>query len=116
MARINKIRLLKVRAASLVETLIATVVIMIVFGIAMATVGNILERTVKSSTGVIDAELNRLEYLYQHEKIIVPDIRELGDWKIRVKKTKEGELNYIVFRAKNQKSQKERIKKILEHN
>lgn len=116
MARIKKIASIKVRAASLVETLIATVVIMIVFGIAMATVTNVLERTVRSNTGVIDTELRKLEYLYQHEKIKVPDVREVGEWEIQIKKAKEGELNYIVFQAKHQKTQKKRTQRILEKN
>ena len=49
----------------MVETLIATVLIMIVFGMGIATLGNVLEQTVKNNARFIDNELNRLEYLYQ---------------------------------------------------
>lgn len=104
----------KLKASSLVETLIATVVIMVVFGIAIATISNVLERTVKSSTSAIDSELNKLVYLYEHDQIQVPDVRELKEWRIELKKVKGEEVNYIVFVAKHVKNQKVRERKIVE--
>ena len=109
------IKLRKVKGSSLVETLIATVVIMIVFGIAMVTISNVLENTVKSSTSKIDSELNKLVYLYEHNELTVPDVKEFNQWNIRIKKEKEGTLRYVVFRAEDQKSKKIRTKRILEN-
>ena len=115
MDRVKMVNLKKVKGSSLVETLIATVVIMIVFGIAMLTTSNVLENTVKSSTNEIDSELNKLVYLYQHNKLIIPDAKDFNQWNIRMKKEKEGTLSYIVFRAENQQNKKIRTKRILEN-
>ena len=104
----------KKKGSSLIETLIASVLIMIVFGISMVTVGNVLERTVKSNTRFIDNELNRLEYLYLNGMIATPDVIEKGDWQIHIEKEKDGNLIYLILRAKNKKSLKEKERKILE--
>ena len=114
MDRLKNILFRKVKGSSLVETIVATVVIMIVFGIAVATIGNILERNVKSSTSIIDKELNKLVYLYQNKKIQVPEIRELDKWTIELKKEQEGNLSYVVFNAKHKVNLKEKSRKILE--
>ena len=59
----KKITNIKVQSSSLIETLLATVIIMVVFGIAMVTIGNMLENTTKYSTSEIDVQLNKLTYL-----------------------------------------------------
>ncbi len=110
----HKNLLLKLKASSLVETLIATIIIMIVFGIAMASITNILERTVKNSTTKIDSRLNKLVYQYEYGLIKVPNIIEADKWTIETKKMNEGDLNFIVFKAVNKESQKVRLKKLLE--
>ena len=104
----------KVRASSLVETLIATVVIMIVFGIAMATVSNLLERTVRSNTRLIENELTKLEYLYRNGKVKVADQVEFQNWIVEVTQEKEGKLNFVVFKAKHKINSKEKRRRIVE--
>jgi hypothetical protein len=104
----------KIKGSSLLETLIASVLIMIVFGISMVTVGNVLERTVKSNTRSIDNDLNKLEYLYQNGQIETPDVIENGDWRIQIEKGREGDLVYVFLRAQNKKTLKEEERKILE--
>ena len=104
---------IRVKGSSLIETLVATIIIMIVFGIAMVSVTNILESTVKNSTSEIDAELNKLTYQYHHDLIKVPDVIESGLWNIELKKTKEGELNYVELTAIHKTNNKVRSKKIL---
>lgn len=111
----NKKTLLKVKASSLVETLIATVIIMVVFGIAMASISSILKNTVNSSTNKIDSQLNKFVYQYEHGLIIVPDIIEVDRWNVEVKKQKEGVSSFIVFKAVNRDSKKVRTKKVIEN-
>lgn len=106
--------LVKLKASSLIETIVATILIMIVFGIAMASITNILENTVKNSTSEIDSKLNKLVYQYEYGLVKVPDIIEAGSWNIETKKVSEGELNFIVFKAVNNQNQKVRLKKVLE--
>ena len=114
MGRLGKFLGKKIKASSLVETLVASVIIMIVFGIAMATISNILERSVKSSTSLIDKELNKLVYLYQNEKIQAPDLIDFDTWSIDLKKESEDGLNYVVFQANYKNNSKQRTRRILE--
>ena len=114
MGRLKKIIKKKIEGASLVETLIASLLIMIVFGISITTVTNVLERTVKNNTRAIDNELNRLEYLYKNGKLEVPNSMDTNGWFIEIETEKEGDLTFVVFTAKNSKIQKEKTRKVLE--
>jgi hypothetical protein len=114
MGRLKRFLNKKVKGASLVEALISSILIMIVFGISMVTIGNVLERTVKSNTRSIDNELIRLEYLYQNGKIQIPDVLEKEQWQIEIEREQENDLKYVVFTAKNKQSQKEKRRRILE--
>ena len=114
MGRLGEFLGKKIKASSLVETLVASVIIMIVFGIAMATISNTLERSVKSSTSLIDKELNKLVYLYQNEKIQAPDLIDFDMWSIDLKKESEDGLNYVVFQANHKNNSKQRTRRILE--
>jgi Tfp pilus assembly protein PilE len=114
MDSIKMLKLKKIRGSSLVETLIATVVIMIVFGIAMATVSNVLERTVRSNSRLIENKLTKLEYLYRNDKIQVPDQVEFQNWLIDIAKEKEGEINFVVFTATHKINSKEKSRKVIE--
>jgi hypothetical protein len=98
----------------LVETLTASILILIVFGISIVTIGNVLERTVKNNTRSIDNELNRLEYLYRNGKVKVPEIIDKNEWQIEIETEKENDLNYVVFTAKNKQNVKEKRRRILE--
>lgn len=111
---LRNLKWIKVKGASLVETLIASILIMIIFGISITTITNVLERTVKNNTRVIDNELNRLEYLYQNGKLDIPDTQEISGWQIEIGREKEGDLSFVVFSAKNKESQKEKKRKVLE--
>lgn len=116
MGRIKKLfryKKTKVKGSSLIETLIATIIIMIVFGIAMMSVTNILENTVKNSASKIDTELNKLTYRYHHGLIKVPDVIQSGQWSVELKKVKEGALDYVLFQATHKTNKKVRSKKIL---
>lgn len=103
----------KLQASSLVETIVATVLIMIVFGIAMASVTRVLEQTVQNSTHAIDTELDKLSYQYLHGLIRVPEFLDIDQWTIEIQKKKEGQLHVVVFKATHRKRNKVRTKQII---
>ncbi|MCH2218694.1 MAG: hypothetical protein MK076_11620 [Flavobacteriales bacterium] len=112
MDRITSNKHTKIRGSSLVETLIATVLIMIVFGMGIATLGNVLEQTVKNNARFIDNELNRLEYLYQNNLLQVPDVIEIKDWQITIDKESRNNLTQVVFTATKKDNSKVTIQPI----
>ena len=103
----------KVSASSLVETIVATVIIMIVFGIAMSSMLGVVKRTTENSTHKIDSQLQKLSYQYQNNVLKVPNTVEMPQWAIQIKKQQEGKLTFIVFKATHKKNKKTRTKKVI---
>jgi uncharacterized membrane protein len=103
----------KVSASSLVETIVATVIIMIVFGIAISSILGVVKRTTENSTYIIDSKLQKLSYLYQNNELKVPNTIEIPQWSIVIKKQQEGKLTFVIFRATHKKNKKIRTKKVI---
>lgn len=79
----------KLKASSLIETLVATVIIIVVFMISSMTLNNILSGSIRKETGKINTHLNELHYNYLHNQIEVPYYDSFGDWKVSIAKSKE---------------------------
>jgi|TARA_B110000908_G_scaffold1815_1_gene2348 Na+-translocating ferredoxin:NAD+ oxidoreductase RnfG subunit len=103
----------KVSASSLVETIVATVIIMIVFGIAMSSMLGVVKQTTENSTHKIDSKLQKLSYEYQNNVLKVPNTIEIPQWSIVIKEQQEGKLTFVVFRATHKKNKKTRTKKVI---
>ena len=88
----------KVMATTLVEVLVASVLIIIIFVIASLSLNNVFKSTIKNNTRVIEAELNKIQYLYQHQKISDKYQDDLGEWEFSISKQKE---NRAYLQAKN---------------
>lgn len=101
----------KLKASSLTEVMVATVLIVVVFGIAIATLNNIMQSTVSRNTQAIEAELTELRYLYKNNKIKLPYADEIDDWKISILKVKEGMYSVVHFEAVNTLHKKQLLKK-----
>ena len=104
----------KIRGSTLMETLVATVLIVIIFMIASMTLNSIFYNTIKSRTIEIDAYLNELQYNYQHDKIKLPYRNEYYDWDIYIHKSKHNLSEVIIFEAVHTKLNKNIIKEINE--
>ncbi len=95
----------KITASTLVETLVASVIIIVIFAIASLTLNNVLSSTVKSDTHSIDNHLNKLSYLYLHQKIKANYQESFEDYTISVSREVEGEKTFVVLSAvKNEAS------------
>ena len=53
----------RVKASSLTEVLVASVLILVVFGIAVVTFDSTLQSTININTQPVETELNELQYL-----------------------------------------------------
>lgn len=102
----------KIKASTLMETLVATVLIVVIFVITSMTLNSIFYNTIKSRTLEIDAYLNELEYNYQHGNVSLPYQDEFYDWDIRIYKTATTANKYIVFEAVNHKLSKDIIRTV----
>jgi hypothetical protein len=74
----------KIRSATLVESLVATVIILVVFFMASMVLNNLFSNVIKSNTIDIENYCNELEYLYQHQKIKPPYQDTYLNWDIQI--------------------------------
>ena len=104
----------KLKASSLVETLVATVIIVLMFAVASLTLNNVFKNSIQNNTDAIDNQLNYLVYQYKNEQINIPYTDEFKDWEISIQKTEERDEKYISFEATHKKYKKSVIKKIVD--
>ncbi|GAB1856646.1 hypothetical protein MHTCC0001_14810 [Flavobacteriaceae bacterium MHTCC 0001] len=74
----------KINASTLMETLVASVLIIIVFVVSSMILNNVFSNQVNNDTSDIQAYLNELEYLYKTEKIAVPFDDDFGNWEVSI--------------------------------
>jgi len=96
----------KVKASTLMETLVATVLIIVVFMIASMTLNNLFASSIKNDTRAIDTHLNELQYLYLNEKLTLPYRDDFSSWRISIEVVEDKLSNNIVFNAINRNTNK----------
>ncbi|NGX85376.1 hypothetical protein G3A46_13720 [Aequorivita sp. KMM 9714] len=100
----------KVRSATLVETMVASVIIVIVFVIASLSLNNIFRGTINSDDSALRNRINELTYYVDNEKIKVPFYEDTVLWDIAVEKRDDG----TVMEVLNKKNGKEILIKLAE--
>ena len=96
---------IKLKGSTLVESLVASVIIVIVFTIASLTLNNVFRSSIKSNTDGIQNRLNKLEYLYHNDKIHYPYQETFNNWNIQLLKS-DKEHAYFRLEAVQLNSQK----------
>ena len=107
MALLKKInRQHKVKGSTLMETLVATILIVLIFMIASMILNNLFSNTIKNNTQAIDHRLNELQYLQQHEQILLPYTETYDNWNITIESYRENNETLVEFEAINPKTNK----------
>lgn len=91
----------KIKASTLMETLVATVLIVIVFMMASMTLNTLFANTVANNTSEVEQELLFLQYQYVNEQIQLPYSDELGDWEIMVETQDWNSKKQVIFSAEH---------------
>lgn len=107
--------LIKFKASTLIETLVASVLIVLVFMLSSMIVNNLFSNTVKGGTKDLKVYLNELEYLYIQDQLIIPYNDDFKDWQITIYKHKAHKTSTILLEAINSSTNKT-VKKILYEN
>ena len=94
------------KGSTLMETLVATILIMVVFVVASLVLNNLFSSSINSNISVITNHLNELEYLQLNNQIRLPYSDTFDNWDIIVSNQKEDENNIIVFEATNKATNK----------
>jgi len=112
MVVLKQFKNIRLKASTLVETLVASVIIIVIFTIASLTLNNIFSSNIKGNLNNVENHLNKLEYLYHNNKIKYPYQEDFEDWDIQLVSSKESEVSYILFKATQLNSKKIIYRKI----
>jgi len=101
----------KIKASTLVETITASVIIIIVFAIASLTLNNVFASTIKNDTNQIENHIQKLEYQYVNNNISIPYNEEHKNWEISISKVEENNIGWLMFKAENSITKKSIVKR-----
>jgi competence protein ComGC len=96
----------KLKGATLMETLVATAIIVIIFMLASIIMNNLFSRSLKHNTQDIEAFLNELQYQYKNDLLALPYDDTYKSWDIEIEKLLEGNQTKITIEAVNQHTKK----------
>ncbi len=90
---------LKFQASTIVETLIASIIIIIIFSIASMTLNNIFKSNFNSDTTAIETHLTKLQYLQKNNKLVFPYYENYQGWSINIIEINENHRKKISIEA-----------------
>jgi len=95
----------KIRASTLVETLAASVIIIIVFVIGSLSLNNVFYTSIKKNDDEIKNQIKELKYKLLHNKIALPFYNQTDLWDISIKRENEN----MVLTVLNKKTDSQEI-------
>ncbi|WP_411032222.1 hypothetical protein [Spongiimicrobium sp. 3-5] len=102
----------RISASTLMETLVATVLIVIVFMISSLVLNSLFSNSLRQNTNVIDHRLNQLEYEYANGALVLPYYEDMGNWEITVTREYYESQGFLRFETINTATQKQIINTI----
>ncbi|MEC7264022.1 MAG: hypothetical protein VXW38_09800 [Bacteroidota bacterium] len=72
----------KVKASTLMETMVATVLIIVIFMLSSLIMNSLFATTIRGNHTSLDNFADELEYMYGNGKITLPYYEEWDGWKI----------------------------------
>jgi hypothetical protein len=103
----------RIKSSTLMETLVATVLIVVVFMVASMVLNSLFAGSVAQNDNSIQQELLQLQYRYEYGKLQLPYYDELGPWHIEVRNEAWDSSNQIIFSAVHEANNKEVSFKLL---
>ena len=94
----------KIPASTLMETLVATVLLIVIFTVASLTVNHLFGNTVTHNTQALHTRFHELEYRHQHRELPLPYAETYLDWDITVSRHMKHNMAYIRLEATNPKT------------
>lgn len=105
----------KVNASTLMETLVASVLIVVIFMLSSMILNNLYSNTLKRDTRNIEARLDELYYRYNCRTLTIPYQDDFMNWHISIFQVNDHDKAQIVFEAFNN-SRKKTLTKTINEN
>ncbi|PRX57189.1 hypothetical protein [Flagellimonas meridianipacifica] len=91
----------KIPASTLMETLVATVLIVLVFMASSMILNNLFANSMRQDQNNIRQELLHLQYNYQNGLLEIPYQTRRGDWTIEVNSKRWHQHTQLIYRARH---------------
>ena len=88
------------------ETLVATVLIIVIFIVSSMILNNLFLNITNSNTRKMTSHLSELEYLYINDKLLLPYTDDVDNWTITVYKIKSENQQKVILTAVNSVTKK----------
>ena len=89
----------KIRGSTLVETLVATVLIMVIFVVASLVINSAFLNILRANVIPVESRLHELEYQYSNSLFPLPYMEDYENWQITVQKEIRNDIGFIQFMA-----------------
>jgi Tfp pilus assembly protein PilV len=96
----------RLRGATLMETMVATVLLVVIFMVASLVMNSLVLAGAKANLEPINEKLNTLEYAYQNTNISVPYEEQWKDWLINMTKVNQNNSPIVRITAVHAKNDK----------
>ncbi len=106
----NVVVFLKLKASTLLETLVATIIIILIFMISGLVINNLMKNATDNRHDTITTEMERLGYFALHGKISLPYKQHHQTWEINI--NAENEAGLITISATREGTKQELQKQI----
>jgi len=73
----------KIKGSTLMETMVATVLIVIIFMVASLVMNSLITARAKNDVQAITQHLKKLEYQYTNNQLALPYFEDWNDWEIQ---------------------------------
>ncbi len=83
------------------ETLVATVLIVVIFMISSMIMNNLLANNIKQNTELAEERLNALEYQVLNKGIKLPYYEDFESWEISIFEQKQGQYSLVTLEAEH---------------
>ena len=103
----------KLQASTLIEVLVASVLIIVVFSMASLTLNNVFKSTIKGNTHAVETQINKVLYLHQHDRIGLKYQENFNNWNITLSQQTENNTSFIIVEAINKGTKKIISKKMI---
>ena len=102
---------LSVKSSTIIETLVASVIIVIVFSIASVTLSNVFRSSILSDTRGLDNRIDKLIYLSNHKILKLPIEETYRDWNLSITR-QNSKIHVFAFKKISEEKTKEINKEI----
>lgn len=94
----------RIKASTLIETMVATVLIVLIFMMASLLLNSIFSNSIQANHQQPITQLQKLEYHYKNGNITTPYVQELDQWNIELVTEEKGTSIFLRLEATHKKT------------